>query len=148
MSYRKYLGALLLVQSLTPLHAEVEAFESGPFEAGLWEVSVSYELIGVEHQKFHPYTLQKCLTESDPVPPIGREGHDCRSTPEGFVGERFNWLLDCSNDWELIHGLGRAYFSGESLEGNVWMQVLSSNNPPQPMIFTFTGKRIGDCPVD
>lgn len=114
------------------------------FEHSQWEFEISYSLIGVP-QTFPIYKLSQCIDSSSPFPSINRPGNECKAQLQGEFGNTYTWSLDCSDDWEMVQGMGRIHFMGGEAHGDVHLQILNPHNPPQIMEFLFKGKAIGGC---
>jgi hypothetical protein len=132
-------GLLLVLASQSCLAEKME------IETGLWEFAIRYEFIGVP-QHFPEYVKKQCISAAAPVPAISRPGQECKDTLQGRFGQNtLTWELDCSTDWEMVHGMGRIHYDGAKASGDVHLQVLNPYNPPQPMVFRIKGKRLGNC---
>lgn len=140
MEKLKQIGLLALLLLLAqPSAAEMDR------EDGLWEFAIHYEFIGIP-QHFPAYDKRQCISRAAPVPAISRPGQECSDTVQGrFVGGTITWALDCSTEWEMVQGMGRIHYAGDTADGDVHLQVVNPFNPPQPMVFHIQGKRIGDC---
>ena len=121
----------------------VEA-ETPPFAPGSWTFEVSYDLIGVP-QTFPGYTVTQCLDEASPFPNISRPANPCQTQLQGRFGQTYTWTLNCSDDWEMVQGMGRIHYSQGQAEGDVHLQILNPHNTPQLMEFRIKGKRSGPC---
>lgn len=133
------LGLLFLFTNL-PLSAETT------FQEGMWEFEISYDFIGVP-QHFPSYKVRQCISESAPVPGISREGQNCTEKLQGKFGKLYTWEVNCSNEWEIVQGMGRIKYTGETAQGDVHLQVSNPYNPPQPIVFHLDGKRLGSCDI-
>ena len=118
--------------------------EAQPFAPGSWEFDVSYDLIGVP-QTFPGYTIKQCLDETNPFPNISRPENPCQTQLQGRFGHTYTWTLNCSDDWEMVQGMGRIHYNQELAEGDVHLQILNPHNSPQIMEFHIKGKRSGSC---
>ena len=132
----------LLAAALIPLQGQ--AVTPFTLEQGQWEFEISYNLIGVP-QTFPIYSLSQCLDNTTPFPSIDRPGNECEAQLQGHFGNTYTWTLNCSDDWEMVQGMGRIRFMGEEAHGDVHLQILNPHNPPQMMEFTFKGHSTGRC---
>jgi len=135
--YFSGLGLLLLFVCL-PLQAEMTVQE------GMWEFDIRYDFIGVP-QHFPSYKVRQCISNNAPMPSISREGQNCTDKLQGQFGRVYTWEVNCSNEWEIVQGMGRIQYVGEKAQGDVHVQVSNPYNPPQPMVFHLNGQRIGQC---
>lgn len=114
------------------------------FVPGKWEFDIQYNFVGLP-QTFPSYSTVQCLDEANPVPDISRVGHECRQALQGEFGRTYTWQLNCSTEWEMVHGMGRIHYREEKATGDVHLQVINPFNPPQPMVFYIEGRRLGNC---
>ncbi len=115
-----------------------------PFAHGNWEFEVSYDLIGIP-QTFPGYTVKQCLDTTTPFPNISRPGNNCQTQLQGRFGRTYTWMLNCSDDWEMVQGMGRIHYRQGEAHGDVHLQILNPHNTPQLMKFRIKGKRTGPC---
>ncbi len=115
-----------------------------PFTPGSWEFEITYDLIGVP-QTFPGYSVKQCLDEASPFPNISRPGNPCQAQLQGHFGHTYTWTLNCSDDWEMVQGMGRMHYQKEKARGDVHLQILNPQNSPQLMAFSIKGKRTGSC---
>lgn len=111
---------------------------------GNWKFDVSYDLVGIP-QTFPGYTIQQCLDDGTPFPTISRPGHECQMQMQGRFGRTYTWMVNCSNDWEMVQGMGRIHYRREEAKGDVHLQILNPHNPPQMMVFHMEGHYLGPC---
>ncbi len=112
--------------------------------SGEWEFSIEYRLAGVP-QEFPGYTHTQCITPRDPIPRISRPGHECNAALQGVFGRSANWLLNCSTTWEMVQGMGRIHYWDNEAEGNIHLQIMGPQNPPQNMHYNIEGRYLGPC---
>ena len=111
---------------------------------GNWEFNVRYDLIGIP-QSFPGYTTQQCIDNSNPFPSINRPGNECKMHLQGQFGNTYTWVLNCSDDWEIVQGMGRIHYDDGKARGDVHLQILNPHNPPQMMEFEIKGQHTGAC---
>jgi hypothetical protein len=111
---------------------------------GSWEFAVDYDLIGIP-QTFPGYTIKQCLDETTPFPSISRPGNECQMQMQGRFGHTYTWMLNCSSDWEMVQGMGRIHYQRDTARGDVHLQIINPQNPPQAMVFHLKGRRLGPC---
>lgn len=140
-------GAALCGLLVSGLVVSSVSAEEEMMQPGQWEFEVWYNFVGVP-QRFPSYTQVQCISEGEPIPDISRAGHECRQQLEGEFGRTYTWQLNCSTDWEMVHGMGRIHYWGERARGDVHLQVINPYNPPQPMVFHIKGQRLGECQSD
>lgn len=133
-------GSLLAILLCQTFSAQAQM----AFNQGLWEFDIHYDFIGVP-QSFPGFVTRQCITEAAPIPSISRPGQECTESLQGRFGRTFTWQLNCSTEWEMVHGMGRVHYMGDRATGDVHLQVVNPYNPPQPMLFSIRGKRLGDC---
>ena len=119
---------------------------ASPFmlNSGSWEFDIKYDLIGLP-QTFPGYSQTQCIDSSSPFPSINRPGNECRAQLQGQFGNTYTWTLNCSDDWEMVQGMGRVHYQQETAHGDIHLQILNPHNPPQMMEFSFKGRRVGEC---
>ncbi len=114
------------------------------FTPGNWEFDVNYDLVGLP-QSFPGYTITQCISDEAPFPSISRPGNECQMQLQGRFGNTYTWTLNCSDEWEMVQGMGRIHYADGKARGDVHLQVLNPQNPPQMMVFEITGRRNGSC---
>jgi hypothetical protein len=119
--------------------AEVEAVIAGD-----WEFDILYDLVGLP-QSFPGYTTTQCISDEVPFPSISRPGNECQMQLQGHFGNTYTWTLDCSDDWEMVQGMGRIHYDNGEAKGDVYLQILNPHNSPQMMVFEISGRRKGPC---
>ncbi len=132
------LGGIGLMLLTPPLQAEMG------FQEGLWEFDVRYDFIGIP-QHFPSYKIRQCMRADAPIPTISRPEQQCREKLQGQFGRTYTWQVDCSNDWEIVQGMGRIHYLGDHAQGDVHIQVSNPYNPPQPILYRLRGERLGRC---
>lgn len=137
------LTTLVILAYSVALSGQALAAPQG-INAGKWAFNVEYDLIGIP-QTFPGYTLQECLSEEKPFPSISRPGDECEMNLQGRFGSLYTWTLNCSDDWEMVQGMGRIDYNGESAAGDAHLQIVNPHNAPQMMEFRIQGKRQGNC---
>lgn len=135
---RKIGLTLLMLWGASSAQAEMR------FTEGLWEFAIRYDFIGIP-QHFPAYVTRQCVTNADPIPTISRSGQECNDSLQGRFGRTITWQVNCSTEWEMVHGMGRIHYLGDQAIGDVHLQVVNPYNPPQPMLFRIRGNRLGDC---
>ncbi len=111
---------------------------------GSWEFDITYDLIGLP-QTFPGYTIKQCIDNSTPFPSISRPGNECKMQLQGRFGNTITWTVNCSDDWEMVQGMGRIHYNQGKAHGDVHLQILNPHNPPQMMEFRIQGRRIASC---
>lgn len=130
---------------LAAVSASAGATHSGPeISEGLWEFTIRYDVMGVPYRSA-PYMDTRCITDADPIPRIERPGHECTATADDHLGRIVSWAINCSSDGEMVQGMGRMSYRRDRADGNVFMQALGPNAAPQPVVFTISGRRLGNC---
>lgn len=132
------LGGIGLLLLTPPLQAQMGIQE------GLWAFDVSYDFVGIP-QHFPTYRIRQCISAEAPVPRISRPEQQCREKLQGRFGRTFTWQVDCSNEWEIVQGMGRIHYLVDSAQGDVHIQVSNPYNPPQPIIYRIRGEWLGKC---
>ncbi len=131
-----------------PLCALVPTTQAAEDEAGAvkgaWRFNIEYELVGLP-QKFPAYQFEQCLDSGPPIPNINRPGNECKVELQGIFDTLHTWTLDCSDDWEMVQGMGRINYTGSGARGEVYLQILNPHNPPQIMSYTINGTHLGRC---
>ncbi len=115
------------------------------FEEGLWEFEVRYEVTG-DPARFAPYTTTRCLSRDEPFPRIEREGQECKLHRQPALGRSVSWIVNCSSDWEMVHGQGRMTYVRDHGNGSLYVQILGPSSSPYNMVFHLRGQRVGECP--
>ena len=137
------LRGFLILTHIALFSASVQA-QAESFTPGSWEFEVTYDLISVP-QTFPSYSVSQCLDEATPFPNIPRPGNPCQTQLQGHFGRTYTWTLNCSDDWEMVQGMGRIHYKNEQAQGDVHLQILNPHNSPQLMEFRIKGKRTGAC---
>ena len=131
--------SLLALTALSSVHASSTLLNSG-----MWKFDIHYDLIGLP-QTFPGYSIEQCVIDNAPYPKIDRPGNECQAELQGQFGNTYTWILNCSDSWEMVQGLGRIHYNNDKANGDVHLQILNPQNPPQIMEFSFKGVRTGDC---
>lgn len=111
---------------------------------GSWEFDIEYDLMGIP-QTFPRYTITECISESNPFPNISRQGDDCQMQMRGRFGRTYTWMLNCSSSWEMVQGMGRIHYFRDRAHGDVHLQIINPQNPPQHMLYRIDGRYQGEC---
>jgi hypothetical protein len=135
--------ALLLLPAVA-LGPQSAAMASEESYEGSWKFRVHYDLIGIP-QNFPGYTTVQCITQATPFPNISRQGNECETMLQGRFGSMVTWTVNCSDDWEMVQGMGRITYHQGKAQGDVHLQIINPHNSPQMMEFTIEGQRLGPC---
>lgn len=132
------LGGIVFLLLSSPLRAEMVLRE------GLWAFDVHYDLIGIP-QHFPSYRVKQCISADAPIPKISHPEQQCKERLQGRFGHMYTWQVDCSNEWEIVQGMGRIHYLGDHALGDVHIQVSNPFNPPQPILYRIHGEWLGKC---
>ncbi len=124
---------LLLVS--TALHA---------LTPGQWENQINPEMVGVPIP-FPAYSVTYCVDAAHPAPKIDQAGRVCSESQVQESGTTLTWQVNCSSEQESVKGSGKATFSADSVSGDVAVEVTNASGEVTPMVYHFSGKRLGDC---
>lgn len=138
-------GVAIMLATMCSSMANARHVDWPNIHEGLWEFTISYHMPGTMLRQTESYTDTRCISRNDPMPRIERSGQECTSVLQDHFGRSVSWQVNCSSQWEMVHGMGRMHYIDNTARGNVFMQIMGPIAPPQPMVFEINGRRLGDC---
>lgn len=130
-----------LAALLVPLFISNSIFAE---ESKQWLFDVRYSIAGIL-QTIPAHLQNQCLPVAAPVPDISRPGYECKPRKSSWFGKTLVWQVDCSNEWESIQGTGRVLFDNDKAAGDVHLQIINPNSPPEYVVLDILGKPLGAC---
>lgn len=126
-------------------------FAASPnMQAGLWEITTSMEMKGMQMPfAMKPMTQKQCITKKDlqdpdKTVPKAKEDKDCKMQDYKVSGNHVTWKTVCTGKQHMT-STGEMTYKGTSYEGSMTMDTEGNAKNTMHMIYHFQGKRIGDC---
>ena len=141
----RYLRTLIGVLAFAVFMLASEAQARMDIHEGLWEFSVGYQLPGA-YQNYPQYTIRQCMTADDPIPRFTLQNQDCQSTLYRNINGSVTWQMTCTNDTEMVQGMGHVSYWEDEFYGTVNLQIMGPYHVhQQPMYYTLYGQYVGPC---
>ena len=138
-----------MIFAVLAIGAASTAIAAGPdFKEGEWGVNYRMEVVGMPFP-MPPINTKKtlCLTKNNYVPDTAQQGQDCKISDQQVSGNTVTWTMHCRTQEGKVEGKGKITYKGESYDGNMDAQLISTSNPDMPMRYKYTmnGQRLGAC---
>jgi hypothetical protein len=137
---------LLFLMAVLPFFFASSAAAGPAFSAGLWEITATTEIPGVDPGLSRPHTYRRCLTVADPIPREPERDRQCRLLRWSLEGDALAWSVRCGLDRGTMTGKGRVLFQGETLRGVLRGKIQGEGEKTLTVTQRISGQRIGDCP--
>jgi hypothetical protein len=122
------------------LVSAVTVFAAPNYQEGLWEMTTTMDMPGLQKEMKQPYKSQVCLTKQNPVPQP--KDKQCKMTDQKIKGNTIFYTVTCKNG---TVSKGEMTYSNTSFSGS--STTTSSRGGKQMTVkFTQSGKYIGPCP--
>lgn len=142
MLSKYYVAVCVLVMAFS---SSVTARDRVDIREGEWEFSVEYRLTDFR-QEYPQYTMSQCISADDPIPRFTLENQECGYDLHRNVHGNVSWQMTCSNDQEMVQGMGRVNFWDDEFYGTVNLQIMGPTQfRHQRMFYTLYGQYKGPC---
>jgi hypothetical protein len=139
------IGRWVFVLALLPFFFASSAAAGPAFPEGLWEITATMEIPGLDPGLTRPQTYQRCLTGEDPIPREPERDRQCRLLRSSLEGDALTWSVQCTLDRGTMSGRGRVLFQKETLRGVMRARIESDGKKALSVTQRISGRRIGDC---
>jgi len=137
---------LLVLMVILPFFLSPPVAAEPSFAEGLWEITATTEISGVDPNLAKPRVYRRCLTLADPVPREPERDRQCRLLRSALQGDALEWSVECVLDRGRMSGKGRVLHRGKTLRGVMRAKIETEAGKPLSLIQRFSGRWIGDCP--
>jgi hypothetical protein len=139
-------GKVLVFVALLPFFFASAVAAAPPFSEGLWEITATMEIPGLDPGLAQPHVYRQCLTGTDHIPREPERAHQCRLLHANLEGDALSWSVHCRLDGGAMDGRGRVLFQREALRGILKGTVRGKEGKTLAVTQRITGRRIGPCP--
>jgi len=115
------------------------AFSAPNIQDGMWEITSTVEMNGMQPGMMKPMTHTTCLTQKDSVPNKPAKS-DCRMTDMKSEGNTVSWTVTCSDSVSK----GKVTYAGSTFDGTM-ETTMNHGGKTMQMKNKMNGKRIGPC---
>lgn len=138
---RKIVFALMLMLGLALYYSPAWSLDFNP---GLYEITSTVSMPGMQDGSFPPQTVTQCMTKQEPIPNKNSTGQSCEVKDMEQNGNTITWSMECDQQGQMITSKGKMVYRGNSFEGTITtnMGTQAGNMTVTTMI---SGKRISDC---
>ncbi|MGD0281625.1 MAG: DUF3617 family protein [Dissulfurispiraceae bacterium] len=115
------------------------AFAAPDIQDGLWEITATVEMPGMQEGMMQPVTHTACMTQNNAVPDLPAMP-DCKVTDMEDQGNSVSWTVTCAN----VVSKGNVTYSGSTFNGATEM-TMNTGGEIMQVKSKIAGRRIGPC---
>jgi len=135
---------IVAVIACTSLFWGTATFAGVSLHDGLWEITSSMEIQGMEMMKMPSHTYTQCITKKNIVPQDEHDNSECKVTDQNIHGNTVTWSMKCSGQ-DAMKMTGKITYHGDTFDGTMTMISNDPQSGPMRMVSHIKGKRIGEC---
>jgi len=114
------------------------------FDPGLYEITSTVSMPGMQGASIPPQTVTQCMTKQDPVPNKSSTGQRCEIKDMEQNGNTITWSMECDQQGQIITSEGKMVYHGNSFEGTIATNM-GTQAGNMTMTTKISGKRISGC---
>jgi hypothetical protein len=132
----------LFVAIVLSLIYAVAAFAAPNYQEGLWEITTTMDMPGMQKEMKRPMKNTICMTKQNAVPQPQQKGEQqCKMTNQRTVGNKVFWTMTCKNG---TVSNGEIAYSKTTFDGS--QTTTTSQGGKQTTVkSTMSGKYLGPC---
>jgi hypothetical protein len=132
----------LFVAIVLSLIYAVAAFAAPNYQEGLWEITTTMDMPGMQKEMKRPMKNTICMTKQNAVPQPQRKGEQqCKMTNQRTVGNKVFWTMTCKNG---TVSNGEIAYSKTTFDGSQ-TTTTSQDGKQMTVKSTMSGKYLGPC---
>ena len=132
----------LFVAIVLSLIYAVAAFAAPNYQEGLWEITTTMDMPGMQKEMKRPMKNTICMTKQNAVPQPQQKGEQqCKMTNQRTVGNKVFWTMTCKNG---TVSNGEIAYSKTTFDGSQ-TTTTSQDGKQMTVKSTMSGKYLGPC---